>query len=569
MLRALPARARARAPSSPRAAPRRAAARGRSRLRAAARAAGVTRRRAEQPPRGRAPPGLLVEVGVVLHVAVEVEQLGARRAARAAGRSRRRGRRRGRRARRARGRSGAIAAAVGTPARPGTRRARASPPQMPQVAVTRRAGYPPPYDSPPCRGLGSPSSFPPTTRRRASSRRSTTMRERARRAGPRRGSSIVVDNASADGTADALEPLLGRRAHPGAAQRREPRQGLLRPPRDARRARRAAAALRRRLRALDGARCRRCSPLSTRAPTSSSARGSRRARGVGRRQPLRRRIVGRTFVLLCRAVLREPTQRPVLRLQAVARGGGRGGLRARRSSTAGRSTPRRWRSRARSASASARSAIEWSDREGSRLSMPRVIVPVVRELAIAARPRAPGGSRRAAPDSAEAASSAPDARGAPASALGALAFAPLAGLLLRVATQGRLLHGRRRLPRRSTRCSTSTGRARRPTRADRRTSTTSRRARAVPASRACWCPGVLNALGLNATAAYLRLEAGRGACAVGGDEGVGASGSCRGSGSSPRSRWRCSSARRSRRSSAGRAGADSTRASTSTSCRAS
>ena len=44
----------------------------------------------------------------------------------------------------------------------------------------------------------------------------------------------------------------------------------------------------------------------------------------------------------------------------------------------------------------ARDGIAWSDREGSRLSMPRVLVPVVRELLAArAHVRAGGGTRGA------------------------------------------------------------------------------------------------------------------------------------------------------------------------------
>ena len=71
--------------------------------------------------------------------------------------------------------------------------------------------------------------------------------------------------------------------------------------------------------------------------------GSRLAPGarVGQRQPLPRRIVGRSFVLLCRAVLSRAHHRPLLRVQALARPGGRGRVRGP-TSTAGRSTRRRW-----------------------------------------------------------------------------------------------------------------------------------------------------------------------------------------------------------------------------------
>ena len=50
--------------------------------------------------------------------------------------------------------------------------------------------------------------------------------------------------------------------------------------------------------------------------------------------------------------------------------------------------------------------VEWNDREGSRLSMPRVLVPVVQGAGGGAAPRPRARSRRPAPESAEAASSA-------------------------------------------------------------------------------------------------------------------------------------------------------------------
>jgi len=114
--------------------------------------------------------------------------------------------------------------------------------------------------------------------------------------------------------------------------------------------------------------------------------GSRLAEGadVGRRQPLHRRIVGRTFVELCRRALHEPTHDIYCGFKL-------------------------WRAKAAEAAYS-RSALEdwvfdaevlamaralgfrlrevgivWADREGSRLSMPRVLVPALRDLMTARR----------------------------------------------------------------------------------------------------------------------------------------------------------------------------------------
>jgi dolichyl-phosphate beta-glucosyltransferase len=114
--------------------------------------------------------------------------------------------------------------------------------------------------------------------------------------------------------------------------------------------------------------------------------GSRLAAGaeVGRRQPLHRRIVGRTFVELCRRVLREPTHDLYCGFKL-------------------------WRAEAAEAAYSrmrlddwvfdaevlalaralgyrlTETGIAWADREGSRLSMPRVLVPAVRDLMAARR----------------------------------------------------------------------------------------------------------------------------------------------------------------------------------------
>jgi glycosyltransferase involved in cell wall biosynthesis len=113
--------------------------------------------------------------------------------------------------------------------------------------------------------------------------------------------------------------------------------------------------------------------------------GSRLAPGaqIARRQPLRRRIVGRTFVDLCRLVLREPTHDlfcgfKLWRADAA-------------DSAYGRTHLDGWVFDAETL-ALARAlgfrlsevGIAWSDRQGSRLSMARVLFPAVRDL-LAAR----------------------------------------------------------------------------------------------------------------------------------------------------------------------------------------
>jgi dolichyl-phosphate beta-glucosyltransferase len=114
--------------------------------------------------------------------------------------------------------------------------------------------------------------------------------------------------------------------------------------------------------------------------------GSRLAEGarLGQRQPLLRRIVGRSFVLLCRGLLAEPTTDLYC------------GFKLWRGPVAEEVFTRihldGWTFDAE-ALAMARAlgfrlcevGIVWTDREGSRLSMTRVLVPVVRELLAARR----------------------------------------------------------------------------------------------------------------------------------------------------------------------------------------
>lgn len=113
--------------------------------------------------------------------------------------------------------------------------------------------------------------------------------------------------------------------------------------------------------------------------------GSRLAEGarVGRRQPLRRRIAGRSFQQLCRLVMREPTTDlycgfKLWRSHAAVDAYSRTGLE-------GWTFDAEVLAMARALGYSIReTGIVWTDREGSRVRMGRIIVPVVREL-IAAR----------------------------------------------------------------------------------------------------------------------------------------------------------------------------------------
>jgi dolichyl-phosphate beta-glucosyltransferase len=113
--------------------------------------------------------------------------------------------------------------------------------------------------------------------------------------------------------------------------------------------------------------------------------GSRLADGaqVGRRQPLRRRIAGRSFQQLCRIVLREPTTDlycgfKLWRAQAAVDA-------YSRTRIEGWTFDAEVLAMARALGYSIReTGIVWTDRDGSRVRMGRILFPVVREL-IAAR----------------------------------------------------------------------------------------------------------------------------------------------------------------------------------------
>jgi dolichyl-phosphate beta-glucosyltransferase len=114
--------------------------------------------------------------------------------------------------------------------------------------------------------------------------------------------------------------------------------------------------------------------------------GSRLAEGaqLGRRQPLRRRIAGRSFQQLCRIVLREPTSdlfcgfklwRAHAAVDAYSR-----------SQLEGWTFDAELLAMARALGYRVcETGIVWTDRDGSRVRMGRILVPVVRELLAARR----------------------------------------------------------------------------------------------------------------------------------------------------------------------------------------
>jgi dolichyl-phosphate beta-glucosyltransferase len=126
--------------------------------------------------------------------------------------------------------------------------------------------------------------------------------------------------------------------------------------------------------------------------------GSRLAAGaaVGRRQPVRRRIAGRTFGLLCRALLREPTRDLFCGFKLWHAPAAEATYRA--TALTGWTFDAETLAMARALGFSiTETGIPWTDRAGSRLSMVRVIMPVTRELLEARRRvRRAAGARAAA-----------------------------------------------------------------------------------------------------------------------------------------------------------------------------
>ena len=193
---------------------------------------------------------------------------------------------------------------------------------------------------------------------------------------------IVVDNASSDGTIAAVEPLVD-----GASVR------LLR--NEANRGK-GFSVRRGMLEATGAARLfcdADCEPSLASLPAMLEAIeevdvavGSRVARGahVGRQQPLRRRLVGWPFIALTRALMGEPSHDiycgfKMWRAPAAEAVFARQQLEGWVFDAEALGLARRLGFSAREV------GIEWADREGSKLSIPRVLVPAVRELLAARR----------------------------------------------------------------------------------------------------------------------------------------------------------------------------------------
>jgi dolichyl-phosphate beta-glucosyltransferase len=192
---------------------------------------------------------------------------------------------------------------------------------------------------------------------------------------------LVVDNASADGTADLVEAL----GDPAVRVLRNPenlgkgaslRRGMLE----------AEGVLRLHCDADCGPSLHALGRMLALSERFDVVVGSRLAAGadVGRRQPVRRRIAGRGFGLLCRAVLREPTRDLFCGFKLWRAEAAEAAYRASRLDG--------WVFDAETLAIAralgyriAEVGVPWEDREGSRLSMPRVIVPVTIELLAARR----------------------------------------------------------------------------------------------------------------------------------------------------------------------------------------
>jgi len=191
---------------------------------------------------------------------------------------------------------------------------------------------------------------------------------------------LVVDNASTDTTAERLAPLLDGDLVRLLRNERNMGKGYS--------VRRGMLATSGKLRLHCDADC---------APSVASLQqmldllehadvvtGSRLAEGadIGRRQPLRRRIIGRSFQQLCRLMLGEPTRDLFC------------GFKLWRGTAAqavfSQTTIDGWVFDAEALAVArtlgyrlTEAGIVWNDREGSRLSMTRVFGPVLHELLIA------------------------------------------------------------------------------------------------------------------------------------------------------------------------------------------
>jgi dolichyl-phosphate beta-glucosyltransferase len=193
---------------------------------------------------------------------------------------------------------------------------------------------------------------------------------------------LVVDNASEDATVERLEPLVdGERVRLLRNNRNRGKGYSLR---------RGMLEARGELRLHCDADCGVCLPSLPRMldliEDADVVVGSRLAAGaqLGQRQPLRRRIVGRSFQQLCRALLREPTSDlfcgfKLWRADAAEAAYSRTRLEGWTFDAEVLAMARALGYRLREA------GIVWTDRDGSRVQMSRVIVPVVRELVSARR----------------------------------------------------------------------------------------------------------------------------------------------------------------------------------------
>lgn len=202
---------------------------------------------------------------------------------------------------------------------------------------------------------------------------------------------IVVDNASTDATVERLRPLVD-----------EPRVRLLENDRN----RGKGYSMRRGMLAASGRLRLHCDADCVGSFESLPRMleliadldvvvGSRLGEGarVAQRQPLYRRIVGRTFQELCRRVLREPTHDlycgfKLWRSEAAVAAYSRSKLEDWVFDAEVLAMARALGYRVRE------TGIAWSDRDGSRLSMPRVLVPAVRDLLAARRNVRREGGRR-------------------------------------------------------------------------------------------------------------------------------------------------------------------------------
>jgi dolichyl-phosphate beta-glucosyltransferase len=193
---------------------------------------------------------------------------------------------------------------------------------------------------------------------------------------------LVVDNASEDRTAEQVKPFCDGRAVRLLRNERNRGKGYS--------MRRGMLEARGELRLHCDADC--ASSLPSLDKMLALARdhdvvvGSRLAEGaqVGRRQPLRRRLVGRSFQQLCRLVLGEPTRdlycgfklwRAPAAIDAYSRTRLEGWTFDAEVLAMARALGYRIRE----------TGIVWADRDGSRVRMARILVPVLRDLYAARR----------------------------------------------------------------------------------------------------------------------------------------------------------------------------------------